>query len=374
MKTFIDVMRRGSFAAVAKDRNQAPSSISRAIASLEDQLSLRLFQRTTRRMCPTEAGERYFELIEPLVMEMERAKQTAIDMASRPMGTLRLTTSVSFGQKCIIPLMPEFAKTHPDLTLDLHLTDTVVDLLAERIDLALRLGPLRDSSLVAHRLMGVRYIVCASSQYLSQHGCPAHPQELQHHNCLRFSLAGFRSRWFFRSKADRAETLEVPIHGKGIFSTAIALEKCALAGMGIALLPDWLVSHEIRQGNLIDLFPQFDASAADFNTAVWMVYSSRTFVPQKVKAFTEFLRARLTTALQAAPLVPHQRAQPYAYAAHELYVPGELPASRFSAMPSLVNEPLPLWPLPSPEEQALIQRGMGGFECDDLSAEAQELD
>ena len=138
LQIFVEVIRQGSFAAVARDRNLDPSSVSRAIAGLEAELGVRLFQRTTRQLSPTEAGTAYFERIEPLVEEMQQANNLATDMSRQPKGTLRVTASVSFGQKCIVPLLPNFGTLYPDLTVDLLLTDAVVDLFAERIDVALR--------------------------------------------------------------------------------------------------------------------------------------------------------------------------------------------------------------------------------------------
>ena len=165
LQIFVEVMRQGSFAAVARDRDLDPSSVSRTIAALEKELGVRLFQRTTRRLSPTEAGTVYFERIEPLVEEMQQAIDIALDTAGQPKGTLRVTASVSFGQKCIVPLLPDFGFRYPELAIDLFLTDAVVDLFAERIDLAIRLGLLTDSTLVAQPLMRTRYRVCASPQY-----------------------------------------------------------------------------------------------------------------------------------------------------------------------------------------------------------------
>lgn len=159
-------MRQGSFAAVARDRNLDPSSVSRAIASLEAERGIRLFQRTNRQLSPTEAGTTYFERIEPLVEEMQQAIDVAADVSGQPKGKLRVTASVSFGLKCIVPLLPNFDALYPDLTVDLLLTDSVVDLFAERIDVAVRLGLLADSTLIAQQLMRTYYSVCASPGYL----------------------------------------------------------------------------------------------------------------------------------------------------------------------------------------------------------------
>lgn len=290
LQIFVEVVRQGSFAAVARDRNLDPSSVSRTIAGLEEELGIRLFHRTTRRLSLTEAGTVYFERIEPLVEEMQQAVHVAKDISGEPKGTLRLTTSVSFGQKCIVPLLADFQLTYPDLTVDLLLTDAIVDLFAERIDVAIRLGLLADSALIAQRLMQTHYAVCASPDYLKRHGQPQKPTDIAHHHCLLFPLEGFRSRWIFK---DRHGTIsEVPVQGRTIISNAIALQQCAIAGMGLALLPDWLVNEDLEAGRLLNLFPDDEVTATAFNTAAWMVYPSRTYVPLKVRVLIEFLKAK----------------------------------------------------------------------------------
>lgn len=292
---FVEVMRLGSFAAVARDRNLDPSSVSRTIAALEKELGVRLFQRTTRRLSPTEAGTVYFERIEPLVEEMQQAIDIALDTAGQPKGTLRVTASVSFGQTCIVPLLPDFGARYPDLAVDLLLTDAVVDVFAERIDLAIRLGLLTDSTLVAQQLMRTRYRVCASPQYLQRCGQPQQPDDIEHHNSLLFPLPGFRSRWIFKNRD--GVTREVPVRGRTIISNAIALQQCAIAGMGLSLLPNWLIDEDLQAGTLIDVFPTYEVTATDFNTAAWLLYPSRTYVPLKVRAFVEFLKQSMPDAL-----------------------------------------------------------------------------
>jgi DNA-binding transcriptional LysR family regulator len=288
LQMFVEVMRQGSFAAVARDRNIDPSSVSRTIAGLEKELGIRLFQRTTRQLSPTEAGTTYFERIEPLVEELKQASAMAMDVSDQPKGELRVTASTAFGLKCIVPILPGFEALYPDLTVNLLLTDTVVDLLAERIDLAVRLGPMADSTLIAQRLMPVHYRVCASPDYLQQWGQPQHPRDIEHHSCLLFPMAGFRNRWLFRDQGGATD--EVPVRGRTIISNATALQQCAIAGMGLALLPHWLVDDDIQTGTLTNVFSDYDVTATDFNTAAWLVYPSRAYVPLKVRAFMDFLK------------------------------------------------------------------------------------
>ncbi|MGF1521381.1 MAG: LysR family transcriptional regulator [Leptolyngbyaceae cyanobacterium] len=296
LQTFVEVMRQGSFASVARDRNIDPSSVSRMIAGLEKELGVRLFQRTTRRLSPTEAGTAYFERIEPLVEEMQQAIAVAIDMSEQPQGTLRITASTAFGQKCLVPLLPDFAAQYPDLAVDLLLTDAIVDLFADRIDLAIRLGLLADSTLIAQQLMRTHYRVCASPSYLQRWGHLQEPKDIQNHNCLRFALPGFRSRWIFKDVQD--ETYEVPVQGQMVISNAIALQQCAIAGMGLALLPNWLIDDDLETGTLVNVFPDYAVTATDFNTAAWLVYPSRTYVPLKVRVFIDFLKQSIAEHLR----------------------------------------------------------------------------
>ena len=276
---------------MARDRDLDPSSVSRAIAGLETELGVRLFQRTTRQLFPTEAGKTYFDRIEPLLEEMQQAIDATIDISEQPKGTLRVTTSVAFGHHCIVPLLSEFARLYPHLTVDLWLTDAVVDLFTNRIDVAVRLGILSDSTLMAQRLIPTHYAVCGNSVYLQQ-ARPLHqPTDLVHHNCLLFPLTGFRSRWLFKDKKE--QLTEVPISGHTIISSAIALKQCAIAGMGLALLPNWLVDEDLHAGTLVNVFPNHQVTATDFNTAVWLVYPSRAYVPLKVRVFIDFLKQRI---------------------------------------------------------------------------------
>jgi DNA-binding transcriptional LysR family regulator len=292
LQMFVEVVRQRNFAAVARDRNIDPSSVSRAIASLELELGIRLFQRTTRQLSLTEAGMAYFERVEPLVEEMERAIAVAKDISGQPKGTLRVTASVSFGIKCIVPLLPQFTAMYPELTVDLLLTDTVVDLFTERIDVAVRLGKLMDSTLIAQRLVQTRYTVCASPKYLQQWGKPLTPSDVEQHNCVLFPLTGFRTKWIFRDGGGNIK--EIFVRGRTIISNAIALQQCAVSGMGLTLLPHWLIDEDIRAGILVNLFPDYEVTGTDFNTAAWLVYPSRTYVPLKVRVFADEMKKHMT--------------------------------------------------------------------------------
>jgi DNA-binding transcriptional LysR family regulator len=287
---FVSVARRGSFSAAAKELNADPSSVSRAIGDLERELGVRLFQRTTRSMTLTEAGHLYLSRVEPVSDELVRAREAALGLSRRPRGTLRLTASVTFGQTQLVPLLADFRRLYPDLAVECVFTDANLDLVAERIDLAVRLGPLVEGDLIAAKLMDTRYRVVASPSYLTAHPAIAKPSDLTEHRVLRFNLRAFRSRWLFRD-ADGAEE-SVSIDGDVTLTPAGSLLDAAKFGLGPALLPHWLVDEAIREGKLCDLFPQLQATATSFDTAAWLVYPSRAYLPEKVRAMADFLRQR----------------------------------------------------------------------------------
>lgn len=292
LRIFVEVVRRGSFAAVARDRNIDPSSISRAVASLEEELGTRLFQRSTRRMGLTEAGNIYFSRVEALVDELDHARDETLAVSIRPVGTLRLTASVAFGNKCLLPLLPSFRSLYPALKLELLLTDTNLDLVSDRVDLAIRLGASVDSSLVGVKLFDTRYHVCVSPEYLTQDKPLGFPEDLSKHQCLLFTLPEFRSRWLFRDQAGIEKA--VAIDGEVVISNALALRTCALSGMGPALLANWLIDEDIAQGRLIDPFPHYAVTATDFDTAAWLLYPSRAYLPNKVRVMIDFLKRKLS--------------------------------------------------------------------------------
>lgn len=291
MDLVIEVAHQGGFAAVARRRDVDPSWVSRMIAAIEDDLGFRLFQRTTRRLSLTEAGEIFLRRIEAIAEEFEQARDEALAVSAGPTGVLRMTTSVGFGQQVIVPLVPRFRALHPKVDLDLILSDTNLNLVNERIDLAIRLAPSIAGDMVVSKLMDTTYRVCASPDYLARHGRPPIPQELAGRDCLLFRLPGFRSQWVFADAA--GGVTEVPVRGGIVISSAVAQLALAVAGMGPALLADWLADDDIAQGRLVDLFPTHKVTAATTEIAAWLLYPSKSFLPQKVRAMIDFLRIEI---------------------------------------------------------------------------------
>jgi DNA-binding transcriptional LysR family regulator len=268
-----------------------PSQVSRAVAQIEETLGLRIFQRTTRRLFLTEEGEAYLSRALPLAEELSRLTTEFRAGRAQPSGTLRLTASVTFGQRVIVPHLAAFRAHHPAVSIEAIFTDANLDLVAERIDLAIRLAPAVEGDVIAARLMDTRYRVVASPSYLARHPAPAQPQDLRDHRALLFPFRPYRSRWLFRQGGTHAE---VPVAGDISLSPAGALHDAALAGLGPALLPDWLVDGDLRAGNLIRLLPAWDVTATTFDTGAWAVYPSRSFLPAKVRAMIDFLRTVLS--------------------------------------------------------------------------------
>jgi DNA-binding transcriptional LysR family regulator len=291
LKLFLDVAHRGSFAAAAKQRDLDPSSVSRAIAALEERLGVRLFQRTTRTLTLTEAGALYRARIEPLLEEMGNAAEAARSTQAGLSGTLRLTASVALGAMRITPLLPEFRAAHPDLAIECLFNDANLDLVAERVDLAIRLGPGITGDLIASRLAATRYRVVASPDWAARHPQVRVPHDLADTDCLRLDLSGFRSRWLFRQ--GDAGPFEVPVGGKLSLSTPLAILDLVRRGLGPALLVDWQIGEDLANGRLVDLFPSYAATATSFDTGIWAVYPSRAFLPLKVRTMLDFLRERL---------------------------------------------------------------------------------
>lgn len=307
LRIFVEVVQQGSFAAAARQLELDPSAVTRAISALEKDLGSRLLERTTRQLMLTEAGRLYHERARGLVHDLQQAADEARDLTNEPTGVVRVTASVTYGHAVVVPLLAGLRRAYPGLEIDLVLADANVDLVAERIDVALRLRQETDTSLVGARLAKFRYHACASPDYLARQRAPAAPNELAERDCLRCSRHGSRTQWKFRDPSGRVQ--EVDVRGWLAVSNSLALQRAAVEGHGPALLPDWLVQHDVTSGRLIDLFPDLEATPNDFDNAVWLLYPSRAYVPKRVRAFVDFIKQgirdpRLRFAEREAPRAP----------------------------------------------------------------------
>ncbi len=293
LQTVLAVQRAGSIAGAAKAMNMDPSNVSRIVVAVEHDIGLRIFERTTRRLRITEAGERYLARIGPLLEELDVARKEAQHAAVEPQGQLRMTSSVAFAIERIVPLLPAFHKKYPEITVELLPSDTNLDLLDQGLDLAVRLAAAPKGDLISTRVLRTRYRVVATPSYIAATGPLNTPCDLRGHNCLRFALPEFRNRWLFRH-TDNEPVQEVKVGGRTLISNALALRDAARAGMGLALLADWLIDRDLTAGTLVDALPNWQCTATDFDTGAFILYPSRAYLPQKTRVMINFLKEHLT--------------------------------------------------------------------------------
>ena len=285
MAVFAKVVESASFAAAARHFDMSPSMVSKHVRLLEQRLGVRLLNRTTRRVSATEVGQSYYERCLRILSEVEDAERAAGDLQAEPRGLLRVTTSVSFGAHQLAPAIADYLVAYPDVSVDLILKHNFVDLVEERIDLAIRLGQLSDSSLITKKLYAVETVLCASPGYLAANGTPLQPGDLVEHNCLIYTYAAGRA-WTFTDPNGKAQVIR--ISGHLLANSGDALLAFALKDTGIVLAPDYLVADELAAGRLIRLLPAYKTPA----TPVYAVYPHNNFLSAKTRTFVDFLAAR----------------------------------------------------------------------------------
>lgn len=286
MRTFVHVVELGSFARAADRLGVSVSGVSRSVSELEAHLGARLLHRTTRRLSLTEAGQAFVERAVQLLADLDEAEAAVGAGARRPTGTLRLTCPITFGERHVAPAVAAFARLHPQLGFDVELSDRLVDLVEEGVDLAVRLGPPGSQALIARRIGQMQLVCCASPTYLARHGTPRTPQDLASHRCLNYRYLATRGTWSFRDGAGGEHRVRIdgPVaSNNGGFLAAIAAE-----GLAIALEPGFVVDGELARGTLVSLLPGY----APPSLPIHAVYPSRRHLSAKVRAFVDFLAAR----------------------------------------------------------------------------------
>ncbi len=274
---FVAVAETESFTRAAKRLDVSTAHVSRQISALEDRLSTRLFYRTTRRVSTTEAGQIYYQHCRQILDALEQAERSMTNMQLVPQGRLRLTAPVTYGEKSIAPLVNDFVLRYPELDVEMKLTNQQLDLVAEGYDLAVRLGKLDDSSLMARRLASRTLYVCASPAYLAVHGTPHSLSELEHHNCLQGNL-GY---WRFQ---DAGHPRNVRIRGNVRCDSGRALLDAALKGVGIVQLPDYYVGPALDAGTLIPLLTHYQED----DDGIWAVYPHNRHLSPKVRMLLDY--------------------------------------------------------------------------------------
>ena len=282
LKTFIAVIESGSFNKAAGRLDTSAASVSRRVASLEAALGVRLLNRTTRLLHLTDAGQQFFDDIQNVLGALEESEDRLRDQEASIKGNLRIAAPMSFGIQSIAPLIPGFLKLHPGLHIDLQLEDKQTDLYAEGIDLAVRIGKLDDSSLIATKLCEIEFGYYASPEYLETHGEPSTPKDLSHHDCLTYSLAN-------RAKGWGLEDQSISLTGSFSANNGEALCQAAIQGMGIIALPRFIVEDALAEGKLVPIPCDFVPKPA----GLYAIRLSRQFTPAKVRLLIEFLKISL---------------------------------------------------------------------------------
>jgi DNA-binding transcriptional LysR family regulator len=315
VRAFLHAAELGSFSKAAAQMEIKTSTVSRHINELEADLGIALFNRSTRGLVLTEGGRVFRTHALTAVESLDEARQSASSLNASPKGVLRVTMPASFGRRHVVPHLSEFLERYPHIDVDAVVTDEPLNIIEARIDLAIRIGALPDSQLVARRLAEHRRIVCASPAYTKRHGVPASPDELAAHTALRFALAP-DDKWILVKHGDETASkhasirratpknpqrnarehvqqneVAVQLQGRIRVNDTDALLELAIAGCGIALLPAWSVGDALRQGQLVRLLPGWEAQTSRAAPAVWAVYPPKKTVSSKVRAFLDFYAA-----------------------------------------------------------------------------------
>lgn len=283
---FTETAKHGGFASAARELGLAPSTLAKAVGRLEEGLGVKLFHRTTRQVTLTPDGERLFNRCQRVLAEVEDLQAEAAGTRAEPAGTLRIDMPVFYGKRFVMPLLAQLQARHRALRMDLRLTDLQVDLVRDGVDLAVRIGPLRDSTLVAKRVDQQSLVLCASPAYLQTHGTPRRIEDLATHTAVVFRLpsSGRDRAWQFRQRGKPVEVS--PVAGVRISETEGLLEALKL-GMGVCQVPDMLVQNEIDRGELCEVLPSLRPEPMPIH----LVYPSGRLMPARVRAAINALEA-----------------------------------------------------------------------------------
>ncbi|MEH6577726.1 MAG: LysR family transcriptional regulator [Amphritea sp.] len=284
MRIFVRVVQTESFSAVAEEMRISQSSVSKKISALESYIGSRLLTRSSRKIMLSEVGSGYYEHCLSILADVEKAEVQAKGLTADPAGTLRISIPTIFGRLYIVPHISRFMDTYPNIKVDMKLLDSRVDLVGEGIDVAIRIGQLADSTLVA-RTLGVAYrTLVASDEYLKRHGTPQHPSELRQHNCLVYSLLSTQNDWHF---IEKGKEITVQVDGYFQANSGDVVQQMVLADQGIAFLPRWLVQEDIDAGRMLEVLPEYAPDAMPINA----IYPHNRYTPLKVSCFIDFIQA-----------------------------------------------------------------------------------
>ncbi len=283
LPVFVRTVREGSFSGAARALDLTPSAVSKQIGRLEDRLTVRLFNRTTRRLSLTEEGAAFYDRASRILADLEDAAAAVSNLRSTPRGRLRVTMPTGYGVIHLLPVLPQFFDRYPEVMLEIDLNDRFVNMIEEGFDVALRIGELEDSSLIGRRVAANRRVIAAAPSYLAGHPAPQGPDDLKQHNCLVYTYRAQRHDWHLVDEAG-TETV-VTVGGNMETNNPMMLRSAALAGLGVVFLPLWLIGPDLKAGNLVRLLPGFHWP----DSAIQAVYPPGRHLSARVRCFVDFL-------------------------------------------------------------------------------------
>lgn len=289
MEVFALAADMKSFSAAGRRLKMSPSAVSKLVSRVEERLGTRLLARSTRTLELTPEGEIYLRRARRILKDIEETEELVAGGREEAQGLLRVNSSVGFGERCILPLIGEFAASHPKVQLDLTLTDGVIDLIGERTDIAIRVGPMRDSSLMARRLFSSRRVIVASPDYLEKQGLPQSPDDLENHNCIGFNFKPSLDEWPFRDPGSDTVYTRAVTGNIQVSSGSIKRQLCLL-GVGIGRIGEFHVRPDIEAGRLVPILEDYNGGDIEL---VHAVYAGHEHLAARIRAFIDFLVQRI---------------------------------------------------------------------------------
>ena len=286
MRTFVAVVESGGFSSAGRRMGVSKALVSKHVGQLEEALGLRLLHRTTRRVNPTTSGQAYFERCKVLIEELEELESSLQSEQREPSGELRINAPSAFAELHLMQVVSDYSDRYPEVLMRLKLTDRFVDLVEEGVDLAIRVGELADSSLVARKLTTTRMLVCASPAYLARVGVPVTPAELTNHTCIIDTNYRHNDRWCIGGEHTGQQVFVAgPVH----VNSARAARELLIAGRGIGFVPSFVVAEDVASGRLVQLFAELSTD----EHGIYAVYTHRRHLSAKVRLFIDMLAERL---------------------------------------------------------------------------------
>lgn len=290
LEVFVEVIEHQSFTDAADSLGVSKSFVSKQISRLEDRLGVRLINRTTRQLHLTDAGAAFFDRAKRIIEDIDEAERSVMQLNTQPRGTLRISAPMSFGLQYLSPVLNDFLREHPELSLDLELSDRNVDLIDEGFDLVVRIGDLVDSSFMARKLAPANLLMVASPAYLAEHGEPQKAHDLSNHECMQYTYQASGTNW--RLVSPDGQQISVPIRGRLKANNGNVLLDAARRGVGLAIMPDFLCSEDLANGTLVTVLNSWSIG----DRAIWALYPHSRHLSAKVRACVDFMADALDPA------------------------------------------------------------------------------